>query len=49
MIAVLVLGGRWSSSGDAPWLELAAARGASTGQLRGILGLEGLVIACSRP
>jgi putative ABC transport system permease protein len=44
MIAVLVLGGRVIFERRRTGLELAAARGASTGQLRGILGLEGLVI-----
>ena len=44
MIAVLVLGGRVVFERRRTGLELAAARGASTGQLRGILGLEGLVI-----
>lgn len=44
MIAVLVLGGRVVFERRRTGLELAAARGASTGQLRGILGLEGLVV-----
>lgn len=44
MIAVLVLGGRVVFERRRSGLELAAARGASTGQLRGILALEGLVV-----
>lgn len=44
MIAVLVLGGRVVFERRRVGLELAAARGASTGQLRGILAVEGLVV-----
>ncbi|MGI9822571.1 FtsX-like permease family protein [Agromyces sp. Marseille-Q5079] len=44
MIAVLVLGARVVFERRREGLELVAARGASTGQLRGILALEGLVI-----
>lgn len=44
MIAVLVLGARVVFERRRTGLELAAARGASTGQLRGILALEGLTI-----
>lgn len=44
MVAVLVLGSRVVFERRRVGLELAAARGASPGQLRGILALEGLVI-----
>ncbi len=44
MIAVLVLGARVVFERRRTGLELAAARGASIGQLRGILALEGLTI-----
>lgn len=44
MIAVLVLGARVVFERRRTGLELAAARGASNGQLRGILALEGIVI-----
>lgn len=44
MIAVLVLGGRTVFERRRQSLELIAARGASTGRLRGILALEGLAI-----
>lgn len=44
MIAVLVLGARVVFERRRPGLELAAARGASTGWLRGILAVEGAVI-----
>ncbi len=44
MIAVLVLGARVVFERRRAGLELAAARGASVGQLRGILALEGLAI-----
>ena len=44
MIAVLVLGARVVFERRRTGLELGAARGASIGQLRGILWLEGLVI-----
>lgn len=44
MIAVLVLGARVVFERRRTGLELAAARGASPGQLRGILALEGLAI-----
>ncbi|RZS64173.1 putative ABC transport system permease protein [Agromyces ramosus] len=44
MVAVLVLGARVVFERRRLGLELAAARGASVGQLRGILGLEGLAI-----
>ncbi|NYG20847.1 putative ABC transport system permease protein [Agromyces hippuratus] len=44
MVAVLVLGARVVFERRRTGLELAAARGASPGQLRGILALEGLAI-----
>ena len=44
MVAVLVLGSRVVFERRRTGLELAAARGASPGQLRGILVLEGLAI-----
>ena len=44
MIAVLVLGARVVFERRRLGLELAAARGASVGQLRGILAVEGLAI-----
>ncbi|GAA1510332.1 putative ABC transport system permease protein [Agromyces terreus] len=44
MIAVLLLGARVVFERRREGLELVAARGASTGQLRGILALEGLAI-----
>jgi putative ABC transport system permease protein len=44
MIAVLVLGARVVFERRRAGLELAAARGASTGQLRAILAFEGLTI-----
>ena len=44
MIAVLVLGARVVFERRRAGLELAAARGASVGQLRGILAMEGLAI-----
>ena len=47
MIAVLVLGARVVFERRRTGLELAAARGASTGQLRGILGIEGLAIGAA--
>ncbi|MFF2370972.1 FtsX-like permease family protein [Agromyces sp. NPDC058110] len=44
MVAVLVLGARVVFERRREGLELVAARGASTGQLRGILALEGALI-----
>lgn len=44
MIAVLILGARVVFERRRGGLELAAARGASSGQLRGILAFEGLTI-----
>ena len=44
MVAVLLLGARVVFERRRTGLELAAARGASDGRLRGILALEGLVI-----
>ncbi|MDQ0893151.1 ABC transporter permease [Agromyces ramosus] len=44
MVAVLVLGARVVFERRRTGLELAAARGASPGQLRGILAIEGLAI-----
>jgi putative ABC transport system permease protein len=44
MVAVLVLGSRVVFERRRSGLELAAARGASPGQLRGILALEGIAI-----
>ena len=44
MVAVLLLGARVVFERRRAGLELAAARGASDGRLRGILALEGLVI-----
>ncbi|MDR6906775.1 putative ABC transport system permease protein [Agromyces sp. 3263] len=44
MVAVLVLGARVVFERRRAGLELAAARGASIGQLRGILAIEGLAI-----
>jgi putative ABC transport system permease protein len=45
VVAVLLLGARVVFERRRAGLELAAARGASPGQLRGILALEGLAIA----
>jgi len=42
-VAVLVLGCRLILEGRRPSLRLLSARGASTGQLRGLLGIEGAI------